>query len=262
MEKDGIGERPLISVITVVHNGEEHLERTIRSVTHQTFDNFEYVIVDGGSTDGTVEIITRCEDAIDRWISEKDDGIYDAMNKGVRLSRGEWIYFLGSDDRFRDEQVLVRMKDFLKGDLAMVFGGIEYEDGRKVLSRFYRNTWLHNTIHHQSAFYRRALFENWEYDTRYGLISDYELNLMVFLGEYDYRFVDEVIAVCRSSGRSRTQLLKAFRETNAVRRKHVGVWKNGVFCALFSVKYFVSMILHAARNRLLRVPSLFFGPGL
>jgi len=242
--------RPLVSVITVVCNGEKHIEGTIRSVIHQTYDDFEYVIVDGGSTDQTMGIVRKYEDRIDRWISEKDEGIYDAMNKGVRLSKGKWIYFLGSDDFFRDEKVLERVKGYLKDNLAVVFGRIEYEDGKKVVSRFNWNTWLHNTIHHQSAFYNRSLFDNWEYDTRLKIISDYELNLMIFLKKNGYRFVDEVIAVCGSTGLSRTKSFEAFKETNRVRRKHLGILRNCIFYGLFSAKHLIYMIFCFIKKKL------------
>ena len=250
MKKKLNNNRPLISVITAVYNGEKHIEGTIRSVINQTYDNFEYVIVDGGSTDRTIEIVKKYEDRIDRWISEKDDGIYDAMNKGVRLSRGEWLYFLGSDDIFRDDKVLEGIKNYLKDNLAVVFGRIEYEDGEKVVSRLNWNTWLHNTIHHQSAFYNSSLHDNWEYDTRLKLISDYELNLMIFLNKYEYLFVNQVIAVCRSSGLSRTQLLQAFKETNLVRRKHLGALKNCLFYVLYSAKQLIYMTFRFTKNRL------------
>ena len=91
---------PLISIITVVYNGEKHLEETIQSVINQTYPNVEYVIIDGGSTDGTLDIIKKYEDYIDYWVSEKDKGIYDAMNKGIELAFGNLIGILGGDDIF------------------------------------------------------------------------------------------------------------------------------------------------------------------
>ena len=90
--------KPLISVITVVLNGEKYLEEAILSVVKQTYDNVEYIIIDGGSTDKTIDIIRKYEHLIDYWISEKDNGLYNAMNKGIALSRGEFIGFVGSDD--------------------------------------------------------------------------------------------------------------------------------------------------------------------
>ncbi|MDH5645697.1 MAG: glycosyltransferase, partial [Candidatus Heimdallarchaeota archaeon] len=92
--------KPLVTIITAVLNGVDTLERTILSVISQSYTNIEYIIIDGGSTDGTIDIIRKYEHAIDCWVSESDTGIYDAWNKGVRLSNGEWIAFLGADDSY------------------------------------------------------------------------------------------------------------------------------------------------------------------
>ena len=86
--KKSYDDKPLISIITVVFNGERYLEQTIQSVIDQTYDNVEYIIIDGGSTDGTLDIIKKYEDKIDYWVSEKDNGIYDAMNKGIKVCYG------------------------------------------------------------------------------------------------------------------------------------------------------------------------------
>ena len=92
--------KPLISIVTVVFNGEKYLEQTIQSVINQSYDNVEYIIVDGGSTDGTVEIIKKYAGQIDYWVSESDDGIYDAMNKGMRMAKGDGLLFLNAGDYF------------------------------------------------------------------------------------------------------------------------------------------------------------------
>ncbi|MDW8003136.1 MAG: glycosyltransferase, partial [Deltaproteobacteria bacterium] len=99
IDLDTIKELPLITVITVVLNGEKYLEETIQSVINQTYPNVEYVIIDGGSTDGTLDIIKRYEDYIDYWVIEKDRGIYDAMNKGILCTVGNFVYFLGIGDK-------------------------------------------------------------------------------------------------------------------------------------------------------------------
>ena len=91
--KTGLADKPLVTVVTVVFNGEKHLEETIQSVINQTYDNVEYIIIDGGSTDGTVDIIKKYEDKISYWISESDKGISDAFNKGVTSVTGEYINF-------------------------------------------------------------------------------------------------------------------------------------------------------------------------
>ncbi|MCI5136399.1 MAG: glycosyltransferase [Candidatus Electrothrix sp. AW2] len=98
-------DKPLITVITVVFNGVQRLEETILSVIGQTYDNVEYIIIDGGSTDGTLDIIRKYEHAIDYWVSEKDRGIYDAMNKGIDLTTGEWMNFMNAGDSFFSKNI-------------------------------------------------------------------------------------------------------------------------------------------------------------
>ena len=89
---------PLVTIITVVFKGEKHLEQTIQSVVNQTYNNVEYIIIDGGSTDGTLDILLKNEERIDYWVSEPDEGIYDAMNKGIIISRGDLLLFLNCGD--------------------------------------------------------------------------------------------------------------------------------------------------------------------
>lgn len=104
--KRNLPDKPLLTVITAVFNGAQHLEETILSVIGQTYDNVEYIIIDGGSTDGTLDIIHQYDDAIDYWISEKDSGVYDAWNKGIKISTASWILFIGSDDYIYKERSL------------------------------------------------------------------------------------------------------------------------------------------------------------
>lgn len=105
--KRSLPDKPLITVITVVLNGAKHLEETILSVLNQTYDNVEYIVIDGGSTDGTLEIIKKYEWAIDYWVSEKDEGIYDAMNKGLSIATGYCIGLLNSDDFYENNALCI-----------------------------------------------------------------------------------------------------------------------------------------------------------
>ena len=104
-----------ISIVTVVFNGEAFLEKSIQSVINQTYKNIEYIVIDGGSTDGTIDIIKKYQDKIAVWISEKDDGIYEAMNKGIALAHGKWINFMNAGDVLFNDNVLT---DFCEKSLA------------------------------------------------------------------------------------------------------------------------------------------------
>jgi len=176
--KKSVNDKPLVTVITVVFNGGgEHLEQTIKSVVAQTYDNVEYIIIDGGSTDGTVDIIRQYEEAIDYWISEPDEGIYDAMNKGIMLSTGKFLYFLGADDFLFN--VLDKISSDLTEDFKICYGNVLKKthnviyDGKFNLYKIFKRN-----ICHQAIFYpRNVLILKGNFNTRYNTVADYELNL-------------------------------------------------------------------------------------
>lgn len=192
--------KPLVSVITVVFNGAATLEETIRSVADQSFRDLEYIIVDGGSKDATIDIIKGHPDTVTRWISEPDKGVYDAMNKGIRLAEGEWLYFLGSDDTFQDAGVLAgffadpRASGFRDASNATGFtdpgaAGFDLLYG-DVLSPSYKGRYdgeftyeklLSRNLSHQAAFYKKSLFTRLgDYDQHYRMHADWDFNLRCF----------------------------------------------------------------------------------
>ena len=123
----------LVSVIVAVYNGNSNhynIARTIESVLNQTYKNIELIVIDGASTDGTIEIIKKYakKGKISYWVSEKDSGIYDAMNKGIYVAKGEFFYFLNSDDYLVDDKVITNVTDSLRNntDLDIVYGFVEY----------------------------------------------------------------------------------------------------------------------------------------
>ena len=123
---------PLISVVTVVFNGVDMLEQTIRSIVSQTYPNVEFIVIDGGSTDGTIDLIKKYEHKISYWTSEKDGGIYDAMNKGTAVATGEWIGFMNAGDSYFDETVLAKIfsqpidADIVYGLTKRIFPEFQY----------------------------------------------------------------------------------------------------------------------------------------
>ena len=233
----GPSDGKLISVIIVVFNGERHLERAVASVVEQDYEHRELIIIDGGSTDGTPGIIKKYQDAVAYWVSEPDNGIYDAMNKGLDAATGDWIYFLGSDDVLYDRHTLGVVSAFLDPKMSLAFGDIMYHNRGIVKSRFNPFTLLHNTIHHQGAFYNARLFRDWRYDAGIRLIADYELNLRIYLERMKYRHIDAVIAICDEGGQSREDLERAFSETNMVRNKYLHGFIGRMLSLLYSIKF-------------------------
>lgn len=185
-KKHGI--KPLIS-ITVVFNGAATIEHTIRSVLDQTYDNIEHIVIDGGSTDGTVDIL-RCYDVyLDFWISETDSGIYDAMNKGIALASGDVVGFLNADDLFADETVLEQVAEAFRDDaLDACFADLVYvsRDNRKVLRLWKSRPFSPGDFAtgwcpaHPTFYVRKSVLDRYGgFDKSFKLAADFELMMLL-----------------------------------------------------------------------------------
>ncbi len=210
---------PLISIITVVYNASLTLETTILSVLAQERSLFEYWIIDGGSTDTSLDIIRKYEDRLTGWLSEPDGGIYDAMNKGIDRAKGKWLYFLGADDQLRAD-VVKNVAPYLDSKYAIVFGSVSFDTGHTIQSYLNRVTLFQNTLHHQSAFYSYTLFRDFRYNTTLRTIADFELNLLAYTRKLPVCAIPVEIALCQSTGASSDWALTV-EETNIVRRQYV-----------------------------------------
>ncbi|MEO6829567.1 MAG: glycosyltransferase family 2 protein [Acidobacteriaceae bacterium] len=176
-------EAPLISVITVVYNGSKSITPTVNSVATQTFHNYELIVVDGASTDGTVDALNQMDDKIDYWVSEPDAGIYDAMNNGIKLARGEWLYFLNSGDTFVSPRVLERIAAFLEQSSApIVVGYVNVLDDGNAAGRFPLGIASSHSIRelfrnrfcHQALFIRRKSYQEvGGFDARFPTFADF-----------------------------------------------------------------------------------------
>ncbi len=149
--------KPLISIITVVFNDKNNIKKTILNVTNQIYSNFEYIVIDGGSTDGTAEIIKKYENKIDYWLSEKDNGIYDAMNKGIDLARGDWVNFMNSGDIFYSRLVLKSLFAHQKyKNVQIIYGNhqVIYPRGNLKIVKpgLLKNLWKGTQFCQQSSF--------------------------------------------------------------------------------------------------------------
>ncbi len=171
--------KPTISVVTCVYNDVNNLEDTMISVFTQDYINVEYVIVDGGSTDGTVELLKKYKSKVSNWISEKDNGIYDAMNKGVQMCSGDWIIFMNAGDSFFSQSVISSVFDDTNYDQAStLYGDVMLHYGE---DKFLRR---HNHVHpnklyemfcHQSIFFRKELLLKYPFDLKYRVKADFNL---------------------------------------------------------------------------------------
>lgn len=183
--KQSYEDKPLISIITVVYNSEKYLEETIQSVIYQTYDNVEYIIIDGGSTDGTLDIIRKYENQIDYWVSEKDRGIYDAMNKGLQACSGDYVWFINAGDRIYKKDTIENMLDICYG--ADVFYGDnqlinEHGENVKVVRSPSAITWksfLHGmVVSHQAIVVRKNLVSLYNLQYKYVSDQDWVINAL------------------------------------------------------------------------------------
>lgn len=168
---------PLITVITVVFNGEQHLEETILSVINQNYDNVEYIIIDGGSADGTVELIKKYEDQIDYWVSEEDKGIYDAMNKGWALANNDSrVLYLGAGDKVLSLPEI----EILTDELDTIIYGIVELDKYIFNSKVNWKLNLGNTLHHQALLVPKNIHLMPPFNIKYLIYADYDFNLRLY----------------------------------------------------------------------------------
>jgi glycosyltransferase involved in cell wall biosynthesis len=212
---------PFITIITSSLNAVDHIELSIRSIIKQTYNNFEYIIIDGGSNDGTVDIIKKHEKHITHWQSEPDSGIYDAWNKALKIAKGEWIIFLGADDQLLPETIENYVKfirtnsdkeyDYISSRVKRIRpdGSIEGIVGKP---------WVWNqfkykmTTAHPGSFHSKNLFSKYGYyNTDYKIVSDYEMLLRPGK-DLKAGYID-TITVLMSTGTT-LQKKDAYRECN------------------------------------------------
>jgi len=216
------------SIITVALNEERNIRKTCESVCSQDFDDFEWIVIDGGSTDGTLGILEEYKKKISYLSSEPDDGIYDAMNKGIEVSTGEYLVFMNAGDSFYDASALSRVskspnKDVLCGDFMCVAA-----DGRNFVKEFPkllpRDFLVHNMLPHQASFFKRGLFSKYGvYDTSYRIAGDYEIFVrFLYVNNASYWHVPHVVAVFGIDGISSNRMYKKLRriENHRVRKTY------------------------------------------
>lgn len=223
---------PKLSIITVNYNNESGLQRTVESVLSQRYSDLEYIVVDGGSIDNSVEIIKKQEPSIDKWVSEKDNGIYHALNKGIQMATGDYLLFLNSGDHFSNSDILnkiqhhIKEKDLIAFDIHLLGLGHDYIHTHpdELLFSFL----FEETFAHQSVFIKRSLFDKIGlYDENLKIVADWKFFIHAVASGCSYKSVHEVLTVFYFDGISSTA------EGTFLRRKE----RDSVLKSEFSIFY-------------------------
>ncbi len=207
----------LFTVITINYNNENGLRRTIESVIGQSYHDFEYVIIDGGSNDGSVDIIKEFENYITYWVSEKDRGIYHAMNKGVAQAQGDYCIFLNSGDCFYDDTVLERMSTKVVVDditIGRVFSSTEnkfiFSPPERDISLYYLYS---ATVPHQGSFINTKLLNLYPYDEKLRIVSDWKFYVQTIIERNcSVNYTDEPVVVFDTNGISTSNPEQMWKE--------------------------------------------------
>lgn len=207
------------SIITVNYNNKEGLRRTIESVIHQTFRDFEYIVIDGGSTDGSKELLEEYNAHITYWVSEPDKGVYNAMNKGIAQAHGNYLNFMNSGDCYYNENVLENLtKKELTADIIVGrdyhFNETTQQGFATILPlRLSMLTFINNTLPHQSTFFKRELFDHCPYDESLSLVADVKFYIKkICVESCSVQLIDDIICRREPDGISKTLNEKRLQE--------------------------------------------------
>ena len=232
-----------ISIITVVWNNEETIKDAIESVLNQTYENIEYIIVDGASTDGTIEIVKGYADKVNKFISEADGSLYEAMNKGISLATGDVIAFLHSDDAHADRSIISTVVDQFDINIQGVYGDLLYTDKVDMdkIFRYWKSCDFSPSLlskgwmpPHPTLFLRREVYQKYgTFDTSFKIAGDYDFMLRILKDNIVVKYLPQVVYKMRVGGESNRSikniLNKSKEDLRAMRKNEI----NNPFFALF-----------------------------
>ncbi len=232
------------TVIIPCFNAEETLQTAIDSVVSQTYSHKDLIIVDGKSSDGTAAILKANEANISLIISEKDNGVYDAVNKGIKAAEGNIIYVLGADDKLASDEILEHVASHFTSDVSLVFGHIRniHIQNKAVpevhCSSFSAALYFRNSLHQQGCFYRTTLFQNELFNTDYKIFGDYDLHLKWFEEKISAYKLDQTIAFCEAAGLSKQVTWSLYKEELKMKRKRLSSALFLLNCLWVPLKFF------------------------
>lgn len=215
---------PKITIITVTFNAIQYLEQTIKSVTEQNYPNIEYIIIDGASTDGTIDIIKKYESHISYWSSEPDNGIYDAMNKGIDVATGEWINFMNAGDSFCEITTVYNVINEIDDDTDLISGDMYYIKNKN--KSYIKPSGLKNSLQgmfcfHQTLFTKKSIIKKYKFNSQFKISGDYDFVIKCYMNNYIFKFVNFPIANFIANGISEQNPIEAKIEDMFVQFKYL-----------------------------------------
>lgn len=243
-EKESTETEPLVTIITVVRNDIANIEETILSVLNQTYPNVEYIVIDGASTDGTLDVIKKYGKYLDVWVSEPDAGIFYAYNKAADLVTGKWVEILNSGDFFYNNTILAEIFAGQKIDADAVYGSMAcYVDGRKVIIEAHENVkekaWHGMQLIHETLFVKGEIIKKFKFDTRYKVSGDGDFVQRCVAGGYKFIRTNVVVFETRAQGFSAVHWFIARKENWLIARKYFPGLKTDLL-HLYGLVYFVA----------------------
>lgn len=240
---------PKLSIITVTLNNALGLRETIENVISQTYSDYEYIIIDGGSTDGSVEVIKRYANKIFYWVSESDKGIYHAMNKGIAKSNAEWVLFMNCGDMFANSEVLKNVfNSKIESQAKVLYGNVLVKGSNAIVypSALSKSFFLFATICHQSLFTKRELFSRYgNFNLSYSIASDKEWLLRIFLAKNHFSYIDLDICAWDPVGVSSENIDLFTKETKEIEKLYFSFFEILLFRI---VKFWQNRWLYFYRN--------------
>lgn len=239
-------QKALVTIVTVTFNAANDLEKTIKSIISQDYTNLEYIIIDGGSQDDTLEIIKKYEAHIHYWRSEPDNGIYDAMNKGIARATGEWINFMNAGDSFIDDNTISKISSFFDSQTDIIAGGIYYDDNEHKQFRPAKGIEQAESLmfcHHQALFTRTSLMKQYFFNTTFQIAADYDFLMRCLTEGKNFNILDFPVATFISGGESEKNKIQARIEDLFIQSRYMEKIEN-----IFNSASFNKLVSYGSNN--------------
>jgi glycosyltransferase involved in cell wall biosynthesis len=233
------------SIIIPSYCSEKTIRASIDSIIDQSSKNYEILVIDGLSSDKTLEIVGSYGSTIQKVVSEKDRGVYDAINKGIKLASGEYIYILGSDDKLFESNILENIQSMVGADRPqLIYGNVE-NVGRQHRavpaihqSSFDTYLFLKNTLHQQGCFYHHSLFSEKKFNAEYKILGDYDFHLQLFQEKISSLQIHTTVATCEAQGLSKRFTKELYQEELKIKKQRLNFFWLAINRILIPLKYF------------------------